>query len=181
MPNFFQLTVLFSLLFILTLSDIKYNLIPNRMVYIGTLSGLTLSFLFNGIPGIGTALLGLITGFSLLFPFYLVGAMGAGDIKLMAMCGAFLDPAHTLLVVLLSILTGGVYALVVLALAGSAEILDYMQTVLDRQTLRTNEASPGKFKPPITHIPYAPSITCGTLITILDPFFIQPLKLMLGI
>jgi prepilin peptidase CpaA len=42
---------------------------------------------------------------------YLLRALGAGDVKLMAMCGAFLGPLAVLEAVLLTLLAGGVLAI----------------------------------------------------------------------
>lgn len=55
---------------------------------------------------------GMLLGFIALLPMYALGVMGAGDVKLMAMVGAFLGPAGTANALLYSILTGGIAALV---------------------------------------------------------------------
>jgi prepilin peptidase CpaA len=46
-----------------------------------------------------------------MLPMYAIGAMGAGDVKLMAMIGAFLGLSATLQALLFSVVTGGVAAL----------------------------------------------------------------------
>jgi prepilin peptidase CpaA len=45
-------------------------------------------------------------GFAVLFPFYLRRGMGAGDVKLMAAAGAYLDPSGALLAAAIALLAG---------------------------------------------------------------------------
>jgi prepilin peptidase CpaA len=60
----------------------------------------------------------LAVGLALLLPMYAMRAMGAGDVKLMAMIGAFMGPQAIVSVALLTMVTGGVLALVVALLKG---------------------------------------------------------------
>ena len=107
--------------------DLRSRRIPNRLVLCGSLAGLLLNALipasgglfdpaFGGL-GLLTALAGAGAGLALLLPMYLLRALGAGDVKLMAMCGAFLGPQGVLEAALLTCLAGGVLALAA-ALAG---------------------------------------------------------------
>ncbi len=57
---------------------------------------------------------GLLAGFFLLLPLYLLRGMAAGDVKLMAMVGAFLGPQAALHVALLTYLFGAPLALATL-------------------------------------------------------------------
>jgi prepilin peptidase CpaA len=50
--------------------------------------------------------------------FYLLGGMGAGDVKLMGAVGGFLGPKGVFAAFLGTSLIGGVYAIVLLALQG---------------------------------------------------------------
>ena len=47
--------------------------------------------------------------------FYLRGGMGAGDVKLMGAVGSMLGPSMVLMAALCTVLTGGVYALAIIA------------------------------------------------------------------
>jgi prepilin peptidase CpaA len=114
--------ILLSLLAAATIADFAHRRIPNLIVLAGLLLGVGLNTflpegfgLFNryGPGGLGllAALGGLLVGGGLLLPLYVLRAMGAGDVKLMAMVGAFLSPAQALWAALLVLLAGGLLSL----------------------------------------------------------------------
>lgn len=80
--------------------------------------GLAYHAIVLGTPGLLFSCGGAALGFGLLFIPYLLGGVGGGDVKLLAGIGAWLGPEVTLFVVLLSAIAAGVYALVLLAVAG---------------------------------------------------------------
>jgi prepilin peptidase CpaA len=63
--------------------------------------------------GFLNSLLGALFGFGILFAFYVMGGMGAGDVKLMAGLGAWLGMPLTLYVFIASALATGLYAVVI--------------------------------------------------------------------
>jgi prepilin signal peptidase PulO-like enzyme (type II secretory pathway) len=81
---------------------------------------------------------GTLVGFLILLPFHWWGAMGGGDVKLMAAYGALLGPSGILLAALFAAVLGGLSA------AG---------TLL--------------WKPRTAAIPYAPAIVLGAWISLL--------------
>src|SRR3990167_7222316 len=117
------LTPLVGLLLMVARHDIRSHRIPNKLVLIGVVLGVVLNGLlpegqgFNSaIPGgLGwlAALKGLGVGMAVLLPIYWLRAMGAGDVKLMAMVGAFLGSSDVLGAVLATFIAGGVMALTV--------------------------------------------------------------------
>lgn len=119
LPGFF----LCALLALAVWHDVRSRRIPNRLVFLGALAGLALhtvlpagAGLFNepfGGLGFLTSLAGLGVGLAILLPMYVLRAMGAGDVKLMAMVGAFLGPQAVIGAALLSLLAGGLLALAV--------------------------------------------------------------------
>jgi prepilin peptidase CpaA len=59
-------------------------------------------------------------GLFLFLPLYLLRAMGAGDVKLLAMCGAFLGPNEVWRAALMILITGGLLGVVFVLANGTA-------------------------------------------------------------
>ncbi len=107
-----QGSILFSLLLTISLIDARHYLIPDALSLGGLGAGLALALL-PGPPSILTALIGAALGFGVLLAVGVLGewvfkkpAMGGGDIKMMAMVGAFLGPAGAMLTIFLGALAG---------------------------------------------------------------------------
>lgn len=91
--------------------DIRTRRIPNMLVLMGAVAGL-FYHAFSG-AGILHALEGLGVGLAIMLPLYLLRAMGAGDVKLVAMLGTWLGPSGVALAALFSYVAGGVLALAI--------------------------------------------------------------------
>lgn len=94
-------------------SDVKTGRIPNELVF----SGMAVALIYYALnpvrdTGLLWSLQGLGAGLALLLPFYLLRIMGAGDVKLMAMTGAFLGFPDTLWALLATFVAGGVLSIV---------------------------------------------------------------------
>lgn len=104
--------VFFTILLGIALTDARTYIIPDEFTIGGTVLGLALSVAPGGI-GIGESVVGAVLGFGFLYLTGLLGewwlkkpAMGGGDIKMMAMIGAFLGPLGAVLTVFLGALVG---------------------------------------------------------------------------
>ena len=108
------LTTALLLLFLAgaVITDLRARIIPNALVLAGALSGILLAGLQPEGIGILRALGGLALGLAIFLPLYLLRAMGAGDVKLMAMTGTFLGYAAIAEAALWVLLMGGALALV---------------------------------------------------------------------
>jgi len=82
-------------------------------------SGLCYWAYVNGLPGLVGSALGVLFGFGVMFMLYVLGGMGAGDVKLMAAMGAWLGMPLTFFVFVAGSLVAGVYALVVIVTRGN--------------------------------------------------------------
>ena len=107
-----QGAILFSLLLAIALIDANHYLIPDALSLGGLGAGLALSLL-PGHPTPVIAMIGALLGFGVLFAVGVLGewafrkpAMGGGDMKMMAMVGAFLGPAGAMLTIFLGALAG---------------------------------------------------------------------------
>lgn len=127
------ISLLCALLLAAVWSDVKRRRIPNRLVLCGVVSGVLLNTVLPqgygfvsalpGALGFWKALAGLGLGFAILLPLYVLRAMGAGDVKLMAMVGAFLGPNAIGGAILVTFIVGGVLTLLVVARNGSLRLL----------------------------------------------------------
>ncbi len=90
-----NVTVLLASLFIVTIciTDTFHAKITNIANLGLILAGTSYNLYLAGFSGFITSILGLITGFLLLIIPYLMGGMGAGDVKALAALGALLGPA----------------------------------------------------------------------------------------
>jgi prepilin peptidase CpaA len=105
--------------------DVRTRRIPNALVAGGMVAALALhawlpagAGLFAPAPGslgMPSALGGLALGLAVLMPLYALRLMGAGDVKLLAMVGAFVGAGQILALALVTLVTGGVLALAVAA------------------------------------------------------------------
>jgi prepilin peptidase CpaA len=122
------LILLCSLLALAVWSDVRTRRIPNALVFGGALLGLVLNTVyapgdglfiapFGGL-GLLWAVAGLGAGLALLLPMYILRTLGAGDVKMMAMVGAFVGPQAVAGCTVMTLLAGGVLALAVAAASG---------------------------------------------------------------
>jgi prepilin peptidase CpaA len=72
--------------------DVRTHRIPNWLVLLGAVTCIAGQMIQPALLGFGSAgaLKGIAVGFAILLPLYLLRATGAGDVKLMAMVGAYL-------------------------------------------------------------------------------------------
>jgi prepilin peptidase CpaA len=94
--------------------DLKTRRIPNYLTLGGILGGLGFQLGYHGLPGLLNGLAGLGLGFILLLGPYLLGGMGAGDVKASAALGAWLGLRHAAYLFVYMGLAGGLIILAVL-------------------------------------------------------------------
>jgi prepilin peptidase CpaA len=96
-----------------TAIDLRTRRIPNVLTGTVALAGLALAADGLGAVTLAQALGGLVVGLLVMMPGHIVGATGAGDVKLFAALGTLLGPSGTLLAFFYSALAGGALALFV--------------------------------------------------------------------
>ena len=151
--------------------DLAVRRIPNRLLLLAWLTGLTL---LSSQPAPGAAVLqGLgaaVIGFSLFLPFYLLGGMAAGDVKLMASVGLLAGPAATVQIAVLAWCAGGAMAVLLLLAkgkgrAGLANLLRLWRPLWLRLCGLPAAAAP--LPPSMGTMPYGLAIAVGTLAVLL--------------
>lgn len=93
--------------------------VPNWITFPMILTGWLYSFASGGWPGLGWSLLATFFGLALLYGIYMVGGMGAGDVKLLAGIGAWVHAEHTWNIFAATAIVGGIMALCMVAYTGA--------------------------------------------------------------
>jgi prepilin peptidase CpaA len=94
--------------------DLRWRRIPNWLTAAGLLTGLALNSFLYEWHGLRQAGLGIGLAFLVYFPLYLLRAMGAGDVKLMAAIGSIAGPANWLGIFVITSLLGGLLAILLI-------------------------------------------------------------------
>lgn len=102
-------TIALSLGVAAAVEDLRRRRVPNWLTAGGVVGGLACAA-WGGWHGLGMAAAGTVVGFLILLPFHWCGAMGGGDVKLMAAYGSLLGPSGILLAAVLAAVIGGVWA-----------------------------------------------------------------------
>ena len=102
-----------------TVTDFRIQKIPNLITFTGCMAGIVLSaFLadsaFHSV--LMHSLAGVVLALVLFLPVYALGKFGAGDVKLLAMVGAFIGPLGVVWSSVFTLIAGGVLAVVWLVL-----------------------------------------------------------------
>jgi prepilin peptidase CpaA len=111
--------VLLLLVSIAAVNDLSTRRIPNRLLLAGLACACGLRLLSpDPLSSVMGALGGMAVGLALFLPFYLVRGMAAGDVKMLAVVGAFSGAQDTLTIAVLTWCAGGVMALVLVLARG---------------------------------------------------------------
>jgi prepilin peptidase CpaA len=98
--------------------DLRTRRIPNILTFGGALAAFAVHGYVGGWQGLGLSLAGWAVGLALFLPFFVLGGMGAGDVKLLATVGACVGPLAAVWVALFTSIAGGIMALAVASYAG---------------------------------------------------------------
>ncbi len=94
-------------------TDLRYGHISNSFTFGASTAGLLLNLLFRGAEGGLSSVGGWLLGVALLFAFFALGAMGSGDVKLLAAVGAIEGPSFVFTAFVFTAIAGGVIAVLV--------------------------------------------------------------------
>jgi prepilin peptidase CpaA len=99
--------------------DWRTRRIPNKLTFPLVFVALVANVVVGGWSGGLSSLIGLVFGLAFFLLLMLLGAMGPGDVKLMAALGALLGIVHVFWIGLFTAVMGGVLALIYSASRGS--------------------------------------------------------------
>lgn len=151
-----------------TASDLAEHRIPNALLLPALLVALGLHLIAGGMPAAIHSLGGFVVGFAFLLPLYLMGGMGAGDVKLLAVAGAFLGPWGALIAGIVTLIAGGVLALLLVAWQLGRRFVAHLQATDIRSGTPLTDADPRRGDAPAatvrgTGFAYAPAIAVGVV------------------
>jgi prepilin peptidase CpaA len=144
--------------------DLRCRRVPNALTAGTALLGVACAALHAIGLSVGASLAGLAVGLLLMMPGHVIGATGAGDVKLFAAMGTLLGPYGIGFAFLYTAVAGGVMALIVAARRGRLAV-----TVGQTASLvSTRGASAASIEAQTNNrFAYAPAIAIGALIAAL--------------
>jgi prepilin peptidase CpaA len=161
-----RLAIVLIFLIVATVFDVRSHRIPNWLVFSGALVGIAYQALSPYDRGAIHSLAGMAVGLAAFMPLYMLRAMGAGDVKLMAMVGAFLGPASAIGAVLMTFIAGGVLAIAAAIWNGAMQTLvENLRFMMADMTMKvmTGSAAQVDARPASAgKVPYALAISVGT-------------------
>lgn len=147
------------------LVDLRTGRIPNAVTVSMAAGGVTLAA--TGASGISIAAsaLGFVLGLLLMLPGHLLGATGAGDVKLLAAVGAIIGPAEVVMAFLFTALAGGLMAVAVATSRGrlGATVAGAGRMVVAPGAARERVAT----RDSGSRFAYGPALAVGTVIAVL--------------
>lgn len=156
-----------------SLFDLRQRRIPNALTFPAMAAGIIYWTCINGLDGFMHGSGGMLLGIGTLVLFYLMGMMGAGDVKLMGAVGSFLGPQGVFVAFLYSAIVGGLYALFVLARSKALKEAAGRYGMMIRGYVGTGQLiyippEEGKLPP----LCYGLAISLGTILSIVRPISI---------
>lgn len=145
--------------------DLWTRRVPNPLTLCLAACGVALAA--SGVSGvsIGASLAGFLLGLALMLPGHVIGATGAGDVKLFAAVGALIGPARIITAFLDTAIAGGVIALVI------ALRRHRLRETIEgtAQLIATGAANSAEIESPLVdnRFAYAPAIAIGAVVATL--------------
>ena len=115
------IVILLILLLGAAFTDIKEGRIPNLFIVLGLVVGIFYRIFVVSDKHYCLLIFGILLPVVVFFPLFLLRAMGAGDIKLMAVTGAFFGISENVKCIVLAIFIAGIIAVVKLIIYGNAK------------------------------------------------------------
>lgn len=160
--------IIYSILVLLVLTAAIYDVvtqkIPNWISLILVVSGLSCHYFFVETMSLSDSSDGLLAGFTLMLPGYLIASMGAGDVKLMTAIGSVVGFDSILNIVFYSYVAILVMAVVFIAVNGDLVklLLRYKLLIVGLFSGTWAYRSPDKSDAASSRLPLAPAIALST-------------------
>ena len=177
-------------LVVLLVLSVKYDVterrIPNKLTFPVILWGIASAGIFSGFNGILFSISGFLVGLAVFFVPFVMGGMGAGDVKLMAAVGSILGWKLTVYSALLTAIAGGIivigYTIYTGKFVGMIKNMGihfikwilyviYLATHSDHVYTKYKSVIVSKADEEKTYIPYGVAIAVGTLVVLAGNHF----------
>lgn len=151
------------------ISDLMRRKIPNRLVLAGMLAALALHGAVGAPSWLPDCAGGMATGFFLFLPLYLLRGMAAGDVKLIAMVGAFAGAWPTVQICFATFVLGGLMAVLIVSWQGSwraclRNLRQLLWPLMARTAGLPLAPAPLDAHASVGNMPYGLAIALGTLL-----------------
>lgn len=151
-----------SLLVLAAVGDVRTRRIPNALVAVLAVLGIfysashpvSVSGAVRGVEGVATAL-------ACWLPFYVLGWLGAGDVKLFAAAGAWLGPARAVEGSIIAALLGALLAF--MWMLRSRGVRNAVETLGIAATLPKILSEPASSAGQVRSLPYGMAIAVGAI------------------
>jgi prepilin peptidase CpaA len=142
--------------------DLRTRRISNPLVVLLAATGLAYSVVaLPAAAGGLRAIEGFATGLACWLPFYVLGWLGAGDVKLFAAAGCWLGPLHTVEGALMAALVGAALAVVwMIVNQGWRRSMSTLSMAAALPSVLATPASPGRA---VRTVPYGIALALGAL------------------
>jgi prepilin peptidase CpaA len=166
---------LLGLLLAAAVIDVRQRRIPNWLTLGLILSGLARAAALSGWAGLAHAVAGVFAGAAVPFILFALGALGGGDVKLLAGIGAWLGPAPALAVFALQCVIGLGLVLAQALHQGRTLVLFRNTAVLAADIARQGvvACAPGgdgqSFRSIDRPLPYAVPVAIATIAVVIAP------------
>ena len=158
------LTALCATLGSAALVDSARRKIPNAISLGTAATGVVLAATGLSDISLTSSLVGFFLGFMLMLPGHVLGATGAGDVKLFAAAGAVVGAGHIVPAFLLTAIAGGLLAVGIAAWRGRLlRTFRLTARLFGRSSAKADIESPGEHN----KFPYGPAIAVGCVLAVL--------------
>ena len=160
---------LFAVLMVSSVTDLAWHRIPNTLLLSALVLALILQTSGDGLDGMLAAAAGLLAGLAFLMPLHAMGGMGAGDVKLLGVVGAFLGPWGAFVAGVATLIVGALLGIAYIAWRSIQPILAFQAWKLlqSRYACNLRTPAPSLVVTPIrgSGFAYAPAIAAGAVFT----------------
>lgn len=137
--------------------DIRTRRISNKLIYVGICLGFLMNYVHLGIFGLKRSFIGIAIPIVVLMGLFVIRGLGAGDIKLFSVAGAFLGFQFSIRLIIVSLFVGAAFGLIKIVLNKSisscfnnmSNYLSYIYTFKEVKPYTRNENNTIHFSIPI--------------------------------